>query len=240
MLALVVLQGVLGSSPGDPITKGCKSISAMAQDAWCIKNCAVGNCPPTICECTTGDEQPAVPPAVGGVQAPAPEPVGVQAPAPEPVGVQAPAPEPLGVQAPAPESVGVQEPAPAPLTAEEIEAANGALPTASSPAPILVTPKEEAEADATEVKPRAPRKSVNGIAPVISGPWFYCADGVGHERSGKQRSPAFGTNTSRKLPDWLASSNRSGNSISLAFMNPRELLRTPDHGVPAAFVVRKI
>ena len=231
MLALVVLQGVLGTSPGDPITKGCKSISVSAEDAWCIKNCAVGNCPPTICDCTTGDEQPAESPAVGGVQAPAPKPVGVQAPAPEPLGVQAPAPESVGVQAPAPAPESV-----VPLTAEEIVAANGALQTASSPAPILVTPEEDAEADATEVKARAPRKSVNGIAPVISGPWFYCADGVGHERSGKQRSPAFGTNTSRKLPDWLASSNRSGNSISLAFMNPRELHETPDHGVPAAFV----
>ena len=215
MLALVL--HALAVSPGDPITKGCKSVSATAEDAWCIKNCAVGNCPPTICECS-GDEQQAA------------------------VGVQAPAPVSVGVQAPAPVPVGVQAPAPVPVTAEE--AADGVQP----PAPILVTPKEDAEADASGVKARAPRKSVNGIAPVISGPWFYCADGVGHERSGKQRSPAFGTvtvtntsqgmvtNTSRKLPDWLASSSRSGNSISLAFMNPLELGDTPGHGVPDAFV----
>jgi len=222
MLALL-LHGALAVSPGDPITTGCKSISPLHGDGdtWCTKNCAVGNCPPTICECSGDEQQAAVP------------------------GVQAPAPEAEGVQAPAPVQIGVQAPAPLPLTAEEIEAAADAV---QPPAPILVTPKEDAEADASEVKVRAPRKSVNGFAPVISGPWFYCADGVGHERSGKQRSPAFGTvtvtntsqgmvtNTSRKLPDWLASSSRSGNSVSLAFMNPLELGDTPDHGVPDAFV----
>ena len=136
------------------------------------------------------------------------------------------------MQAPAPEPVGVQAPAPVPVVVQ-------------APAPIPVTPEEAAEADAVdgtnagEVKEdlgAAPRISMTGIAPVISGPWFYCADGVGHERGGQQRSPAFGTNTSRKLPDWLGSSSRSGNSISLAFMNPLELGDWPDHGVPAAFV----
>ena len=65
MLALV-LHGALAVSPGDPITTGCKSVSSNAQDAWCVKNCAAGNCPPTICECSgapTPREQPEPPTA---------------------------------------------------------------------------------------------------------------------------------------------------------------------------------
>ena len=79
------------------------------------------------------------------------------------------------------------------------------------------------------------------IASKISGPWFYCADGTPHEPTGVQRHPQWGQNyelnapTGRELPDWLASTSSSGNAVSLAFMDPKEL-GTPGNGVPAAFI----
>ena len=82
-----------------------------------------------------------------------------------------------------------------------------------------------------------PRK----VSPKISGPWFYVADGTGHEPMGAQRNELYGrevnseTVTGRKVPDWLASSKRSGNAVTLAFMDPKQL-DEPGHGVPNAFV----
>ena len=200
------------------------------------------------------------------VQAPRPEPVqptgDVQAPAPEPVqptgAVQAPRPEPVqptdtwkaaaegsdmdAVVAQRDADIVARDPMvaetvpagmdrPASAVAETIPAGMDkpavAVPTAVDPSAITV-------ANATK-DPRL-RKSETGIAPAISGPWFYCADGLGYEKNGRERTAAFGTNTSRKLPKWLAATHFSGNSISLAFMNPLELGHLPDHGVPAAFV----
>ena len=101
--------------------------------------------------------------------------------------------------------------------------------------------KEEAkESDEDKLKrlhTQLPRK----VAPKISGPWFYVADGTGHEPLGAQRNELYGREvnkdsvTGRKVPDWLASSASSGNAISLAFMDPRELDQ-PGHGVPNAFI----
>ena len=79
------------------------------------------------------------------------------------------------------------------------------------------------------------------IASKISGPWFYCADGTPHEPTGVQRNSQWGQDyemnapTGRGLPDWLASTSGSGNAVSLAFMDPKEL-GTPGNGVPAAFI----
>ena len=79
------------------------------------------------------------------------------------------------------------------------------------------------------------------IASKISGPWFYCADGTPHEPTGVQRNSQWGQGyemnapTGRGLPDWLASTSGSGNAVSLAFMDPKEL-GTPGNGVPAAFI----
>jgi len=103
--------------------------------------------------------------------------------------------------------------------------------------------KEEAGphvSDAEKLKKmhtQLPRK----VSPKISGPWFYVADGTGHEPMGLQRNELYGrevnseTVTGRKIPDWLASSKRSGNAVTLAFMDPKEL-DEPGYGVPNAFV----
>ena len=86
------------------------------------------------------------------------------------------------------------------------------------------------------------------IASKISGPWFYVCDGTGSEPTGAQRNELYGKGlgskvvdgnkvpdlAGRQVPDWLASASRSGNAISLAFMDPTELLN-PGHGVPNAF-----
>ena len=76
----------------------------------------------------------------------------------------------------------------------------------------------------------------------VVGPWFYVADGLdweAHDELTKPRSPAFNfldpKNTSRALPDWMADTKISGNSVVLAFMNPQDLEK-PDWGVPPAFV----
>ena len=69
----------------------------------------------------------------------------------------------------------------------------------------------------------------------IAGPWFYVADGLdweAHDENTKPRGKAFKfldpKNTSRALPDWMADPRLSGNSISLAFMNPQEYA-APSH-----------
>ena len=81
----------------------------------------------------------------------------------------------------------------------------------------------------------------------IAGPWFHVADGLEKEATGRERSPMYGdvdadgkaiglgSTVGRKLPDWLASANRSGNAITLAFMNPTELGEA-EFGVPKAFI----
>ena len=76
----------------------------------------------------------------------------------------------------------------------------------------------------------------------VAGPWFYVADGLDWEANNeltKPRSPAFkfldAKNTTRRLPSWMADSKLSGNSIVLAFMNPKDL-ESPGWGVPPAFV----
>ena len=89
-----------------------------------------------------------------------------------------------------------------------------------------------------------PRK----IASKISGPWFYVCDGTASEPTGAQRNELYGKGlgskmvdgnkvpdlAGRQVPDWLASAKRSGNAITLAFMDPTELL-SPGNGVPNAF-----
>ena len=90
-----------------------------------------------------------------------------------------------------------------------------------------------------------PRK----IPSKISGPWFYVCDGTASEPTGRQRNELYGQSlgkhqdkdgnnvfdlAGRQVPDWLASASRSGNAITLAFMDPTEL-NNPDHGVPSAF-----
>ena len=50
-----------------------------------------------------------------------------------------------------------------------------------------------------------------------------------HEVDGKMKFDVAG----RQVPDWLASASRSGNAITLSFMDPTEL-GNPDHGVPNA------
>ena len=76
----------------------------------------------------------------------------------------------------------------------------------------------------------------------VAGPWFYVADGLDWEANNeltKPRSPAFkfldAKNTTRRLPSWMADSKLSGNSVVLAFMNPKDL-ESPGWGVPPAFV----
>ena len=76
----------------------------------------------------------------------------------------------------------------------------------------------------------------------VAGPWFYVADGLDWEANNeltKPRSPAFkfldAENTTRRLPSWMADSKLSGNSVVLAFMNPKDL-ESPGWGVPPAFV----
>jgi hypothetical protein len=77
----------------------------------------------------------------------------------------------------------------------------------------------------------------------IAGPWFYVADGLDwepHDELTKPRSKAFRfldppKNTSRALPDFMTDPRLSGNSVSLAFMNPQDLERD-DWGVPPAFI----
>ena len=82
--------------------------------------------------------------------------------------------------------------------------------------------------------------SLPKIASQISGPWFYCADGTPHEPIGAQRHEQWGQDyelnapRGRELPDWLAATSKSGNAVTLAFMDPLEL-GTPGNGVPAAF-----
>ena len=75
----------------------------------------------------------------------------------------------------------------------------------------------------------------------VAGPWFYVADGLDWEANNeltKPRSPAYkfldAKNTSRRLPGWMADSKLSGNSVVLAFMNPKDL-ESPGWGVPPAF-----
>jgi len=75
----------------------------------------------------------------------------------------------------------------------------------------------------------------------VAGPWFYVADGLDWEANNeltKPRSPAYRfldhKNTSRRLPSWMADSKLSGNSVVLAFMNPKDL-ESPGWGVPPAF-----
>lgn len=100
--------------------------------------------------------------------------------------------------------------------------------------------EEASESDEDKLKrlhTQLPRK----VAPKISGPWFYVADGTGHEPVGAQRNELYGkavnkdTITGRQVPDWLASSAQSGNAVTLAFMDPLEVDQ-PGHGVPNAFV----
>jgi hypothetical protein len=107
-------------------------------------------------------------------------------------------------------------------------------------------------AAAEEADPAEQRKALHTELPRtiperISGPWFYVTDGntrepTGHERNslygdfdGAGKEIGFGSTAGRKLPDWLASANRSGNAITLAFMNPTEL-GDAEFGVPPAFI----
>jgi hypothetical protein len=94
--------------------------------------------------------------------------------------------------------------------------------------------EEGGEGYALHAKGYIPRK--------IAGPWFYVADGLdweAHDENTKPRGKAFKfldpKNTSRALPAWMADPRLSGNSVSLAFMNPQDLERA-DWGVPPAFV----
>ena len=58
---VLLLKHTPGGSPGfvehDPedvadIPGGaCRSVQANVEDAWCVSNCAVGNCPEAMCEC---------------------------------------------------------------------------------------------------------------------------------------------------------------------------------------------
>lgn len=97
---------------------------------------------------------------------------------------------------------------------------------------------------AKQMHTELPRK----IASKISGPWFYVCDGTASEPTGRQRNAPYGQGlgkhevdgkmkfdvAGRQVPDWLASASRSGNAITLSFMDPTEL-GNPDHGVPNAF-----
>lgn len=38
-------------SPGPSPTPGCHAISPVVTDDWCVENCALGNCPATLCSC---------------------------------------------------------------------------------------------------------------------------------------------------------------------------------------------
>jgi len=123
--------------------------------------------------------------------------------------------------------------------------------TASDVARIKKEAAEEAKkpkiSDAQLIKnmhTELPRK----IASKISGPWFYVCDGTASEPTGAQRNELYGKGlgskmvdgnkvpdlAGRQVPDWLASASRSGNAITLAFMDPTELL-SPGNGVPNAF-----
>lgn len=128
---------------------------------------------------------------------------------------------------------------------------------AGSQAVTAAVPKETTatkESGAAKTAPNEkPQKSPNlatalprKIPAKISGPWFYCADGLDREASGRMRNPQYGdftkagsaiglgNVTGRKIPSWLASSRHSGNAVTLAFMNPLDL-SLPNHGVPSAF-----
>ena len=45
----------------DPATETCVSIATGTPDNWCVINCAVNNCPPTVCECSSSSALAASP-----------------------------------------------------------------------------------------------------------------------------------------------------------------------------------
>ena len=127
----------------------------------------------------------------------------------------------------------------APKRREEPAAGNETGAAAAAAPYVDLDPAEQRKALHTELPRTVPDR--------ISGPWFYVTDGntrepTGHERNslygdfdGAGKEIGFGSAAGRKLPDWLASANRSGNAITLAFMNPTEL-GDADFGVPPAFI----
>jgi len=127
----------------------------------------------------------------------------------------------------------------APKRREEPAAGNETAAAAAAAPYVDLDPAEQRKALHTELPRTVPDR--------ISGPWFYVTDGntrepTGHERNslygdfdGAGKEIGFGSAAGRKLPDWLASANRSGNAITLAFMNPTEL-GDADFGVPPAFI----
>ena len=127
----------------------------------------------------------------------------------------------------------------APKRREEPAAGNEPGAAATAAPYVDLDPAEQRKALHTELPRTIPDR--------ISGPWFYVTDGntrepTGHERNslygdfdGAGKEIGFGSAAGRKLPDWLASANRSGNAITLAFMNPTEL-GDAEFGVPPAFI----
>ena len=45
----------------DPAMETCVSIATGTPDNWCVINCAVNNCPPTVCECSSSSALAASP-----------------------------------------------------------------------------------------------------------------------------------------------------------------------------------
>ena len=213
--------------------KVCKSVNPSANDYWCTLHCAKRDCSEKMCSCEHAPKMPEVMPMLTAKDGECPGYTSLPDLHDESMSDWCQNSCPLfcpedkcicTTDLPEPEVVA---PGAAAITDTR---ADGVVPKAAKP---------EKPIDLSTALPRT-------IPSTISGPWFYVADGLDKEATGRERNPLYGdfengaaighgNLTGRKLPDWLASSSLSGNAVTLAFMNPTEL-GSPEFGVPASFI----
>ena len=221
--------------------KVCKSVAANANDYWCNLHCAKRDCSAKMCECKEGPKEKAALPMLTAKDGECPSYTSLPELHDDSMSSWCQNSCPLfcpedkcicTTDMPAPKRTDLGDAAPGAAAYKDANAAKAGG--------VVKATKPKKPIDLSTALPRS-------IPSTISGPWFYVADGLDKEASGRERNPLYGdfeeggaaiglgNATGRKLPDWLASSKTSGNAITLAFMNPTEL-GTPKFGVPEAFV----